>query len=309
MDGRKIAQPTLPIKDDEFIKNLERLEEMIHLPLPCNANGAMGGKENVIEAAIYELATRIGTDLAAVLDDQGRQTILAAMNRDAIPLLRIVVDGDLADRVLALPWELLHLDGRFPVKEARLDIVREISVPNAPGLEAPSSAFKVLVHIAAPEDEEGQGALMYEEEAYRLVLSMQRAAEDAVAFSDLGSVRDLIRAVRGIDPTVVHFTGHGEPGALLFENEMGEKEEIPISDLLDEMRASAVDGQPALPRVFYLASCYGASGAAAAAPAATGYKQLSELGAVKGEGPSTAATLQREGCPAVVAYFGPVGDQ
>ncbi len=86
--------------------------------------------------------------------------------------------------------------------------------------------------MAAPEDEEGQDALLVEEEAYRLVLSMQRAAEDAVAFSDLGSVRDLVRAVRRIDPTVVHFTGHGRPGALQFENDKGERDEVPIPILL-----------------------------------------------------------------------------
>ncbi len=309
LDGREIAEPKLPIQDNGFIKTLEQLENMIHRPLPCYALGAVGNKEKVVEAAIYQLAARVGAGLAAVLDDQGRQTILTAMNSGSIPLLRIVVEGDRADRVLALPWELLHLDGRFPVKEARLDIVREVSVPNTPGLETRSAAFKVLVHIAAPEDDEGQGALMYEEEAYRLVLSMQRAAEDAVAFSDLGSVRDLVRAVRRIDPTVVHFTGHGSPGALLFEDESGEKAEVPISELLAEMRASAVEVQPDLRQVVYLASCYGASGAATAEKASQGYKQLSELGAIKGEGPSTATTLQREGCPAVAAYFGPVGDQ
>ncbi|MCP4690747.1 MAG: CHAT domain-containing protein, partial [Desulfobacterales bacterium] len=83
----------------------------------------------------------------------------------------------------------------------------------------------------------------------------------------------------------------------------------PISKLLEAMRASAVEGRPALPPVFYLASCYGASGTEAPARARQGQRQLTELGAVKGEGPSTAAALQREGCPAVVAYFGPVGDQ
>ncbi len=151
---------------------------------------------------------------------------------------------------------------------------------------------------------------MVEEEAYRPVLSMQRAAEDAVAFSDLGSVRDLVvRAVRRIDSTVVHFTGRGSPGALLFENDKGERDEVSISKLLEEMRASTVEGRPALPQVFYLTSCYGASGAEASASAPRGHRQLSELGAVKGEGPSTATTLQREGCPAVTAYFGPVGDQ
>ncbi len=57
------------------------------------------------------------------------------------------------------------------MKETRPDIVREIRVPNAPGLETRAEAFKVMAHVAAPQDEEGQGALMVEEEADRLVLS------------------------------------------------------------------------------------------------------------------------------------------
>jgi tetratricopeptide (TPR) repeat protein len=308
LDGRVVVQPANPLQEETFVEKLEQLEALIHLPLPCDAKGNVGAKETAAEAAIHEYATDIGTHLAAVFDEQGRQALVEAMQGSTIPLLRIIVDGDGADRVLALPWELLYLDGRFPVKEARLDIVREVSVPNALGLEPQTAAFKVLVHIAAPEDDAGQGALMYEEEAYRLVLSMQQAAEGAVVFSDLGSVKDLIRAVRRVNPSVVHFTGHGGPGILLFENDSGDQEEVNVSDLLAGMRASAVEGQSVLPQVFYLASCYGASGTSAALPAPTGYKQLSELGAVKGEGPSTATTLQREGCPAVLAYFGPVGD-
>ncbi|MCP4755561.1 MAG: hypothetical protein GY866_32260, partial [Proteobacteria bacterium] len=217
LDGRKISNPSLPINNEGFIEKLEQLEKMVHLPLPCDARGVLGAKENLMEAAIHEHAAEIGDGLSGILDDQGRETILKAINRNIIPLLRIIVDGDLADRVLALPWELFRLNAGFPVKEGLLDIVREIKVDDAPGLEPKPDAFKVLVHIAAPEDEEGQGALMYEEEAYRLVLSMQQAAEGAVAFSDLGTVRDLVRAVNRINPTVVHYTGHGKPGFLLFE--------------------------------------------------------------------------------------------
>ncbi|MCP4117828.1 MAG: tetratricopeptide repeat protein [Desulfobacteraceae bacterium] len=309
LDGHEVVQPALPLDDQGFIQKLEQLEDMIHRPLPCDSKGVMEDKDKKLEAEICKYAVSIGTALAGILDAQGRRAVLAAMNGNTIPLLRIVVDGNQADRVLALPWELLWLDSRFPVEEAKLDIVREVKKANAPGLDPRSSALKVLVHIAAPEDDAGQGALMYEEEAYRLVLSMQQAAGSAVAFTDLGSVRDLVRGVERIDPTVVHFTGHGSPGTLLFEDKTGDRIEVPISELLKELRTSAVGGQPALPRVFYLASCYGASGKTASAPAPQGFKQLSELGAVKGEGASTAATLQREGCPAVVAYFGPVGDQ
>ncbi|MBU1054844.1 MAG: tetratricopeptide repeat protein [Proteobacteria bacterium] len=286
LGGREVSQTAFAFTDDEFIQKLAQLEKMTHLPLPCDPKGAMGAKENALESAIYEQAILIGTGLAEVLDDMGRLTLTEIMNSTKIPLLRIVVDGDWADRVLALPWELLYIDGRFPVKEARLDVVREVSVANAPGLKPQTKPFRVLVHIAAPEDDEGQSSLMYEEEAYRLVLSMQQAAKDAVVFSDLGTVRDLVRAIQSINPTVVHFTGHGSPGKLLFENETGENVEIPISDLLKEMRAFAVDGQHGLPQVFYLASSYGASGMS-----------------------TFATTLQKEGCPAVVAYMGPAGDQ
>ncbi len=309
LDGRNISNPSLPVHDKAFIEKLEQLEKMVHLPLPCDVNGILGSGENTIETAIHEHAAAIGAGLSEILDDQGRKTILKSMNHNIIPLLRIIVDGDLADRVLALPWELLRLNDCFPVKEGQLDIVREIKVDGAPGLATAPDAFRVLVHIAAPEDEEGQGALMYEEEAYRLILSMQRAVKGAVAFSDLGTVRDLIQALNRINPTVVHFTGHGKPGALLFEDEDGGKINIHISTLLAELRAGAAVGQPTLPPVFYLASCHGASGTAVSGQASPGYRQLSELGAVKGEGPSTAATLQREGCPAIVGYFGPVGDQ
>ncbi|MBU4009410.1 MAG: CHAT domain-containing protein, partial [Proteobacteria bacterium] len=309
LNGREISEPAFAFKDEKFIQTLEQLEKMIRLPLPCDAKGIMSSKQNDLEMAVYEHAVTIGTGLASILDDTGRQTLADAMNRNTIPLLRIVAGSDWADSILSLPWELLYIDGRFPVKEARLDVVREVNVANVPGFEPQTTAFRVLLHIAAPEDDEGQNSLAYEEEAYRLVLSMQQATKDAVAFSDLGTVRDLVRAVRHINPTVVHFAGHGSPGTLLFENENGEIAEILISDFLTEMRSAAVDKQPVLPQVIYLASCYGASGTPTSTPIAQGYRLNSELSAVKGKGPSTATTLQREGCPAIVAYFGPAGDQ
>lgn len=304
LDGREIIEPVFAFKDEKFLQKLVQFEEMIRMPLLCDARGVMESKEKDLESAIYELAVGIGTGLANILDDMGRQTLSDAVNRNTIPMLRIVVEEDWADRIFALPWELLYINGRFPVKEAHLDMVREVCVANAPCLKPQTTAFRVLVNIAGPEDKEGQGSLAYEEEAYRLVLSMQQAAKNAVVFSDPGSVRDLVRAVRHINPAVVHFAGHGSSG-LLFENENSENADPPIIDFIKELRASAIDGQPVLPRVFYLAFCRGSSGMQNSTAKARGYEQHSEPGAAKGKEHAAATALQRQGCPAVVTCFGP----
>ena len=304
-EGRALDLETLPFGDEAFLKVLNQLEQLVHQPLPCGADGKLGSVESQMAVAMEGLAQVVGERLAGILDEQARETLSTAMNANTQTMLRIRAEGPGADRILALPWELLWWDGRFPVKDIRLDLVREVVVPGAPELEAEVGDFKVLVHIAAPEVEDGGGALDYEQEAYRLVLAMEQAAEKEVIFSDLGTVRDLIQALNKVNPTVLHFTGHGQPGELIFENDVCEDVAVKIADLMTQIRAHAPTTKPQL---FYLASCHGAS-QHAKKRGSTGFRQLSELGAVAGEGPSSAVTLQREGCPAVLAYFGPVGDK
>src|SRR5262249_46469272 len=173
------------------------------------------------------------------------------------------------------------------------------------------------VASAAPE---GQGALSYGQEAFRLYAALAPLGHQ-VAFSDLGTVEDLITVVEGQRATIIHFSGHGLPGKLAFENDAGFAEVIEIEALLRQLRthlARAGQAHP-FPRLFYLASCHGATGTAGqAAPADAGAQAdaawptrdvRSPVDIVLGRGPSTAATLHRSGFVQVVGYYGPVGDE
>lgn len=53
-----------------------------------------------------------------------------------------------------LPWELLHLEGRFLLREGDVDLVRTTTddVDGATLLKAPSEPFKLVVNVSAPED-------------------------------------------------------------------------------------------------------------------------------------------------------------
>ena len=79
------------------------------------------------------------------------------------PLVTIRSDDNL---VLSLPWELLHHDGRFLVRDGVLDLVRSITRDVGPRafLQPPAGKFKLVVNVSAPE---GSG-LNYEAESYRL---------------------------------------------------------------------------------------------------------------------------------------------
>ncbi|ACL03439.1 TPR repeat-containing protein [Desulfatibacillum aliphaticivorans] len=170
-------------KDEDFLAALEALEKIIHVPLPCDENGRMASELADKRAVIDDFAKKIGEGLAGLLGTKVREALeIKLKQRTPIPLLRLRVQGGQAHQVLALPWELLFVDGEFPVKEARLDIVRECVGESLPELPPASGDFKVMVHIASPEDVEGRGALGHEEESYRLVLSMEEAAGDAVFY-------------------------------------------------------------------------------------------------------------------------------
>jgi CHAT domain len=171
--------------------------------------------------------------------------------------------------------------------------------------------------IAAPE---GQAALSYEQEAFRLYAALAPLGHQ-VAFSDLGTVEDLLTVVEGQRAAIIHFSGHGLPDKLAFENDEGFAEVVEIETLLRQLRTRLIkpgQTQP-FPRLFYLASCHGATGTAAqAAPTGAGGPDganwhtrdvRSPVDIVLGHGPSTAATLHRSGFVQVVGYYGPIGDE
>ena len=132
------------------------------------------------------------------------------------PLVTIRSDDDL---VMSLPWELLHHDGRFLVRDGVLDLVRSIPCPVGPGafLQPPAGKFALVVNVSAPE---GSG-LDYETESYRLTRALTDHCD--LTPTELGTLDDLVQTVAAKKPTGIHFSGHGGPGELTFEDDEGRR--------------------------------------------------------------------------------------
>ncbi len=201
------------------------------------------------------------------------------------PLVTIRSDDDL---VLSLPWELLHHDGRFLVHDGDFDLVRSIPRAVGPGafLQPPAGKFALVVNVSAPE---GSG-LDYEAESYRLTRALTDHCE--LTPTELGTLDDLVQTVAAKKPTGIHFSGHGGPGVLSFEDDEGRARPVAVGELTSELRKNAPEGL--LPPFFYLANCHG-NDPAALKEGQPGVESL-------------AARLHREGVAQVVAYAGPILD-
>jgi len=298
-----------PLGDDQVLRDLGRLRTLMRRPV-------RQGDDPQAVAQVAELrhvARRLGARLTntllspAALDAVHRR--IAEVERGTARLTLRVGRGPLADRTLALPWELLMLeDGRFAVEDAKLDLVRDAVTPDSPGLAVPSTQLSVAATIAAPDD---QTSLYYEDESYRMFKALAPLGQVA-HFADLGELDDLVELISRTEATAVHFSGHGLPGQLVFEDELGLSHPVPVIDLITKIRQRIQkSGVPKpFPGLFYLASCHGASSEAtpAGSPEPNNGTLRAELSAALGDGPSTAATLHSEGFACVIGYFGPIGD-
>jgi pimeloyl-ACP methyl ester carboxylesterase len=169
---------------------LESCSRMVPVPWQAEPQfaSALGGFWKLTQRAIENEAEHqainahaliLGEALSTVLspDDRGL-LITAARYGGSPPLLVIESSGDL---VLALPWELLRLEGHYAVREGRLDIARSVPAEGAPHLEKPTMPVSLLLNVSAPE---GSG-LDYEAESYYIL----RALHDHVGASSARWVR------------------------------------------------------------------------------------------------------------------------
>lgn len=297
-----------PMRDVEFLRDLRRLRPLLHRSVQVNQPEAAA---QIAEAR--HVARSVGVRLTAtLLSPSAREAVrrrFAEVDRGTARLTLRVAEGAIADAALALPWELLMPEnGRFAVEESKLDLVRDAIKPGAPSLAVPSTTLSVAATIAAPDD---QNALQYEDESYRMLKALAPLGQ-AVQFAELGELDDLVKLIDRTDAVVVHFSGHGLPGRLVFENELGLTKQVPVTELTAKLRQHVQPSGVAkpFPRLFYLASCHGASATltppGGSEPDARTLR--AELSTALGEGPSTAATLHREGFACVLGYFGPIGD-
>jgi tetratricopeptide (TPR) repeat protein len=314
---------------DSLWSAVARLMDLDDSALQTLPDGQVLPQEEPAAAQIQELAERVGNELASWLgdgvQDQLRPAIARGKNGE-LPLLRIRVlcagtDAARAeaDRFLALPWELLRIDDRYPIKDGVLEVAREAVEPDLEGLDAPQRPLTVVAIVAAPVD---SSPLDYEGECYRIWQALR--GEDRLIMTDVGTVDELVETMEAHAPPVLHFTGHGYPGGLLFEDDAAASDPVAIDELIRRLRG-AVPKAGRQPRLVYLAACHGATGNVRPLPGfmkpvrdervtlqeATARIADPLLASQLHQTPtarSTAAALHRAGFPQVLAYLGPIGD-
>src|SRR3954447_3238 len=182
-----------PLSDRQFLGWLAEIREWSCRPVRRRDPQARGTEEY-----LRRLAEQVGNRLADALFPEGLGP------RGVRLILRVKESGELGERVLALPWELMASE-----------VVREAVAEGAPELPEPSGPLAVAALIAAPED---LPSASYEQEALRLQVTLAPLGH-RVSFTDLGRVQDLVELVAAGEPHVLHFSGHGREGRLLFEDE------------------------------------------------------------------------------------------
>jgi len=316
LGGHGSWNPPNPLGDGDLVAAVEALRELSTAALPADDHGVLAPAAASAAALLRDRAVAAGERLTALLlTDDARAHLRAIANagrvgQPALLRLRLAVPPgggeDLerqAERLLALPWELLRLDGVFPVEEHSLDLAREVVVEGVRGLAEPNRPLTVVATVAAPVD---AVELDHEGEMYRLWQALGAGGEHRLSITDLGTVEDLFDAVELQKPPVVHFTGHGRPGELIFEDKAALARPIGVQKLARRLRDAG------LPRLIYLSACHGATAGSATAGGRLGLREGSARRSGTQEGtqvpPATAASLHRAGFAQVVAYFGPVGD-
>lgn len=215
------------------------------------------------EELLHRHATTLGDALARVLAEEERRLLTAAAQDDPPPPLLVIESAD--DLILALPWELVRLDEEFSVREGRLDVARCVPADGVPTLDQPSEPVRLLINVSAPEGSK----LNYEEESYFITRAMHDHV--GVVVNEMGEVDDLLESLRqDPSPLGVHFSGHGEPGCLLFEDEYGEGKTVRVDELLARARKA---GSQRLPRFFFLACCHGGDAPSLLQPSASSLAQ------------------------------------
>jgi len=200
-------------------------------------------------AELFAHATTLGDALFGVLFDD---TAAARLSRALVPNgprpVVLIRSGD--DTVLSLPWELIRLDGAFLVRDRIIDLARTTAGDDGRDAlpRAPAKPFTLVVNVSAPAGSK----LSYEAESYRLTRALTEICP--LVPTELGTLDDLVGTVARVRPTGIHFSGHGGPDRLLFENDDGEGHLVTGGELIQRLRDRLPDCT--LPPFLYLVLLY-----------------------------------------------------
>ena len=210
---------------------------------------------------LRQLPQTVGQSLALALlaaeeVRQGFDVALGVAESERRPLLVEMRFGGDCDEVAALPWEVLHVNGRFLVADSSIALSRypEGPIPLVePLTELP---MRVLLVLAEPVD----ATPILPQEARRELLHGLRSLDEvgAVVVDELRppTYDTLVEAVSNGQYHVLVFYGHGshqaDSGHLLFEDEYGGQNLIPAEALGRALRNTGV-------RLVLLGACQSAS--------------------------------------------------
>ena len=265
-----------------------------------------------LAGGLTDLGHRIGQVLADTLFSADALALVRKRcNQIELGRARLTLrapETELADRALALPWELLTLEPeRFAVREGELDVVREAIRDGAPTAGPPiDRTLSTALLASSPRD---ATPLDQEAEIAALQAALQPGGHD-IRRAAGGTIQHLIDLAGEMRPVALHFSGHGSARHLVCEDQSGNSQLIGVDDIARMLRQQVVESGRAMrfPRLFFLAACEGATETESEHGQVSSDGQDPDIGETLGRGPSTAATLHRAGFVHVVGYFGPVGD-
>ncbi|MCA9700205.1 MAG: hypothetical protein KC431_21955 [Myxococcales bacterium] len=187
------------------------------------------------DGRVLALAQAVGSGLFAALPPEGQQALRALCETGG--RLRVRVSGRNGDdeAVMRLPWELLWIDGSFPVAEGRLELLRTLAGADAAQARDPLAPLSLISLVAAPAQ-----AGFDLERASLVQPQILAPLRGRVRRTDFGSLQALQTAADLARPSLLHFVGGIEGGRLLFEARFGEADAVSSQDLL---RTSTIEGR------------------------------------------------------------------
>jgi len=190
--------------------------------------------------------------------------------------------------LLGLPFESLRLpDGRLLATQPEVVVTRRLAGGDLEPREPFAGPLKVLVAVAAPDEESTRAKVLdYERELQNILDATeeaQRRDNVQVRILEVGHPSAMAEALERDAYHVLHVSGHGLPGKLELEDEDGRAVPTTAAELIAPLKAT----QRPLPLVF-LNTCHG--------------------GVEAEDTASFAEDLLRAGVPAVVAMQTSVSD-
>jgi tetratricopeptide (TPR) repeat protein len=164
-------------------------------------------------------------------------------------VVRLAIDAEapFAD----LPWEALPhpVDSRPLALCPFLVVYRKVTATELCRIPGP---LRIVVAIAAPENN-GIPVLDYERELRNILAAVRTARQGEAQVRIVPfATTSAIRAELATSPAhVLHLSGHGTPGRLLFEDEAGRTRPLTAEAFVDEAVPAG-----AMPPVFVLAACH-----------------------------------------------------